>query len=83
VILTSSNTVKTFTGGANAVVAGPPAGIVSIGSSTDGAKVFVANSSGVISVIRTTDDSVIFQLMGTTGATKLPGAPNPQFVLMF
>jgi YVTN family beta-propeller protein len=83
VILTSSNTVKTFTGGANAVVAGPAAGIVSIGSSTDGAKVFVANNTGVISVIRTTDDSVIFQLMGTTGATKLPGAPSPQFVLMF
>jgi YVTN family beta-propeller protein len=83
VILTSSNTVKTFSGGANAIVAGPAAGIVSIGSSTDGAKVFVANNTGVISVIRTTDDSVIFQLMGTTGATKLPGAPSPQFVLMF
>jgi YVTN family beta-propeller protein len=83
VILASSNTVKTFSGGANAVSAGSAANPVSIGSSTDGAKVFVANNSGIITIIRTSDDSVVLQFMGPNNPNKLPGAPNPNFVLMF
>ena len=79
VILTSSNTVKTFPAPHN-----PPNAIavgttpVSIGSSTDGAKVFVANKgSGNVSVIRTSDDSVILTQPLT------PANSSPQFVLMF
>lgn len=83
VILTSSNTVKIFPGPLDNISAGGAATTVSIGSSIDSAKVFVANSGGTISVIRTSDDSRILQLTGPSGPNKLPGAPNPQFVLMF
>jgi YVTN family beta-propeller protein len=100
VINTSSNTIKK-TIAANPAVPGMGVGatpkIVSIGSSTDGAKVFVANNGdpnpanfpgsyvpGSITIIRTTDDTVIFQLTSASNP-KLPGgaAASPQFVLMF
>jgi YVTN family beta-propeller protein len=106
VINASSNTIKK-TIAANPAVPGMGVGvvpkIVSIGSSTDGAKVFVANNGdpnpatftatsttpstyfpGSITVIRTTDDTVLFQLTSTSNP-KLPGgaSASPQFVLMF
>jgi YVTN family beta-propeller protein len=77
VINASSNTVS------KTITTSTPAAIVSIGSSTDGAKVFVANSSGHIFVIRTTDDTVTAQFPDPAHSVPLPGAPSPQYVLMF
>ncbi len=77
VLLTSSNTIKTFPAPHNPVAIPVGTNPVAIGSSADGTRVVVANKgSANISIIRTSDDTVI--------ATQpaIPAGASPQFVLM-
>ncbi|HTC94781.1 MAG TPA: YncE family protein [Terriglobales bacterium] len=77
VLLTSSNTIKTFPAPHNPVaipVGGAP---VSIGSSADGTRVVVANGGTAnISIIRTSDDTVV------ANPAAIPAGASPRFVLM-